>query len=62
MPWNNQGGGGDDGGPWGNPGGGGRGGGSNGGSPWGQGGGGSPQDIDKVVLSLIHISEPTRPY
>ena len=49
MPWNNQGGGGDDGGPWGNPGGGGRGGGGNGGSPWGQGGGGSPQDIDKVV-------------
>ena len=50
MPWNNQGGGGDDGGPWGNPGGGGRGGsGGNGGSPWGQGGGGSPQDIDRVV-------------
>ena len=49
MPWNNQGGGGEDGGPWGNAGGGGRGGGGNGGSPWGQGGGGSPQDIDKLV-------------
>merc|ERR1712185_464487 len=48
MPWNNQGGGGDGGGPWGSQGGGGGGHGS-GGNPWGQGGGGSPQDLDKMV-------------
>ncbi len=43
MPWNNQGGGTNGGGPWGQGG---------GGSPWGRGGGGSgqpPQDIDALV-------------
>ena len=44
-----------------------------GGSPWGSPpGGGSgngsgrrgptPPNIDELILSLIHISEPTRPY
>lgn len=42
MPWNNQGGGNNGGGPWG------QGGGS--GGPWGQGGGGQPpQDIDAII-------------
>ena len=42
MPWNNQGGGNNGGGPWGQGGG--------GGGPWGQGGGGGqpPQDIDAL--------------
>ena len=42
MPWNNQGGGNNGGGPWGQGGGGG---------PWGQGGGGGqpPQDIDALI-------------
>ncbi len=48
MPWNNQGGGNNGGGPWGQGGGSGSGG---GGGPWGQGGGGSqpPQDIDAII-------------
>jgi modulator of FtsH protease HflK len=49
MPWNNQGGGNNGGGPWGQGGGGG---GSGGGGPWGQGGGGGgqpPQDIDAII-------------
>jgi membrane protease subunit HflK len=43
MPWNNQGGGNNGGGPWGQGGG--------GGGPWGQGGGGGqpPQDIDALI-------------
>ena len=42
MPWNNQGGGNNGGGPWGQGGG--------GGGPWGQGGGGQPpQDIDALI-------------
>ena len=48
MPWNNQGGGNNGGGPWGQGGGGG----SGGGGPWGQGGGGGgqpPQDIDAII-------------
>jgi membrane protease subunit HflK len=58
MPWNNQGGGNNGGGPWGQGGGGGGsgsggGGGSGsggGGGPWGQGGGGQPpQDIDAII-------------
>jgi membrane protease subunit HflK len=44
MPWNNQGGGNNGGGPWGQGGG--------GGGPWGQGGGGGqpPQDIEALIL------------
>ena len=42
MPWNNQGGGNNGGGPWGQ---------GDGGGPWGQGGGGGqpPQDIDALI-------------
>ena len=48
MPWNNQGGGKNGGGPWGQGGGGGS---DGGGGPWGQGGGGGqpPQDIDAII-------------
>ena len=53
MPWNNQGGGNNSGGPWGQGGGGGGpwGQGGGGGGPWGQGGGGGqpPQDIDALI-------------
>ena len=50
MPWNNQGGGNNDGGPWGQGGGGGGSGSGGGGGPWGQGGGGQPpQDIDAII-------------
>ncbi|MGB1045986.1 MAG: FtsH protease activity modulator HflK [Candidatus Puniceispirillaceae bacterium] len=52
MPWNNQGGGNNGGGPWGQGGGGSGSGSGGGGGPWGQGGGGGgqpPQDIDAII-------------